>query len=65
MTVLERLVKRAGATVLFVGPEGDLTDQEKVLLKQNGFIFCALTPTILRACEAIALGAGVVRSILR
>jgi 16S rRNA (uracil1498-N3)-methyltransferase len=65
MTVLERLIKTEGTTVLFVGPEGDLTDQEKVLLKQNGFIFCALTPTILRACEAIALGAGVVRSIVR
>lgn len=63
--VMERLVKNVGATVLFVGPEGDLTDQEKVLIKQHGFVFCALTPTILRACEAIALGAGMVRSILR
>jgi 16S rRNA (uracil1498-N3)-methyltransferase len=65
MVVLELLVKTEGSTVLFVGPEGDLTDQEKVLIKQQGFIFCALTPTILRACEAIALGAGMVRSVVR
>lgn len=65
VTVMERLVTTTGQTVLFVGPEGDLTDQEKALLKKHDFIFCALTPTILRACEAIALGAGVVRSILR
>lgn len=65
MTVMERLAKRYGKTVLFVGPEGDLTDNEKELIKNQGFIFCALTPTILRACEAIALGAGVVRSLLR
>lgn len=65
MAVMERLVKSHGETVLFVGPEGDLTDTEKELIKSKGFIFCALTPTILRACEAIALGAGVVRSLVR
>jgi len=64
-TVIDRLVTTAGATVLFVGPEGDLTDQEKDLLTHNSFVFCALTPSILRACEAIALGAGIVRSIMR
>lgn len=65
MVSLERLVKTEGAAVLFVGPEGDLTDDEKMLIRSHGFIFCSLTPTILRACEAIALGAGVVRSIVR
>jgi len=65
LTVIGSLVKKPGMTILFVGPEGDLTDREKEYIKKDGFVFCALTPTILRACEAIALGAGVVRSIVR
>lgn len=40
--------------VCFVGPEGDLTDEEKEMLKAQGFIFCALTDTVLRAKQAIA-----------
>ncbi len=51
--------------ILAIGPEGDLTAQEKELLKQTGFTFSALTPTILRACQAAALAAGILRSYLR
>ena len=47
-----------------VGPEGDLTLEEKAYLKQLGFVFCALTPTVLRAQQAVALGLGVLRSYL-
>jgi len=50
--------------VLFIGPEGDLTDIEKMLLKQNKFIFCSLTPTILRAVQAAAVSVGVFRTFL-
>ena len=49
--------------VLLIGPEGDLTAQEKEMVHQKGFIFCALTPTIVRAVQAAALGAGLVRSL--
>ena len=49
--------------VLIVGPEGDLTHEEKDQLKQNGVMFCSLTPTVLRAHQAVALSAGVFRSI--
>ena len=48
---------------LMVGPEGDLVAPEKKIIKEAGFIFCALTPTILRATQATAVGAGIVRSI--
>ena len=48
-----------------VGPEGDLTPEEKRLLAESGFTFCALTPTILRAPSATALGLGILRSHLR
>jgi 16S rRNA (uracil1498-N3)-methyltransferase len=46
------------------GPEGDLTQSEKELLKRFNFIFCRLTPTILRAEQAIAVGLGILRSFL-
>lgn len=46
--------------LLCVGPEGDLTISEKKLL-QNQFIFCELTPTILKSEQALALMVGVVR----
>lgn len=50
---------------LMVGPEGDLTAAEKELLKKHDVIFCQLTPTILRAAQAVALGLGLFRSALR
>lgn len=50
--------------VLAIGPEGDLMAAEKEQMKQKGFIFCALTPTVLRACQAAALSTGVIRSTI-
>jgi len=50
--------------LLMVGPEGDLTDQEKDLLRSSGFIFTRLTPTILRAYQASFLLTGAIRSLL-
>jgi 16S rRNA (uracil1498-N3)-methyltransferase len=44
------------------GPEGDLTREEKEYLQTVGFEFCALTPTVLRAQQAVAVGLGVLRS---
>jgi RNA methyltransferase, RsmE family len=49
---------------LMVGPEGDLTESEKILLKQSGFIFCKLTPTILRSLQAVNVGLGIFRALL-
>lgn len=50
---------------LLVGPEGDLTSLEKKLLQKREIMFCALTPTILRAAQAIAVGLGSFASIFR
>jgi len=55
---------KATDIVLLVGPEADLNGEEKRMIRQNGFVFCALTPTIMRAFQAAALGAGFVRSLL-
>jgi len=49
---------------LMIGPEGDLTQEEKTNIKNNGFIFCRLTPTVLRACQAVPIGLGLFRSLL-
>lgn len=56
--------KNPQTLLLCVGPEGDFTIEEKQLIKNNNFIFCALTPTILRATQAATLGAGFARSLL-
>lgn len=50
--------------ILMVGPEGDLTDQEKELLRASGFTFCGLTPTVLRSVQAIQLSLGFFRALL-
>jgi RsmE family RNA methyltransferase len=49
--------------VLIVGPEADLTVEEKKMLRAYGAHHCALTPTILRASLAAAIGVGIFRSI--
>lgn len=49
--------------VILVGPEGDLTAQEKDAVQSAGFTFYRLTPTILKAVDAVALAAGIVRSL--
>jgi 16S rRNA (uracil1498-N3)-methyltransferase len=48
---------------LFFGPEGGLTEKEEKVLVESGFMTCALTPTILRAREAVIVGLGGVRSL--
>lgn len=50
---------------LAIGPEGDLTCEEKEQLKQCNFEFIALTPSVLRSSQAAALGAGIIRSLFR
>ena len=50
--------------VLMVGPEGDLVKDEKKLINDNNFIFCKLTPTVLRSFQAVTIGLGAFRSIL-
>lgn len=50
--------------VALVGPEGDLTGEEKNLVREQGFVFCKLTPTILRASSAVEVGMGLLRSCL-
>lgn len=50
-----------------VGPEGDLTTQEKAKLREacEGLVtFCALTPTILRAWNAATLGVSALRACM-
>lgn len=46
---------------LFIGPEGGLTVQELSQLKEHDFKISSLTPTILRALQAAAVGAALFR----
>lgn len=48
---------------LLIGPEGDLSAKEKLMLKNANVQFCKLTDTILRAHQAITLAAGIIRSL--
>lgn len=63
MTVLGS--KKSSYCILMVGPEGDLTTAEKEMLKAQVFEFCQLTPTVLRSVQAVALGLGMIRSVVR
>jgi len=51
--------------IFMVGPEGDLSETEKQLVRTHGFEFCALTPTVLRAFQAVVVSLGLARSLLR
>jgi 16S rRNA (uracil1498-N3)-methyltransferase len=54
-------LKKDKAICLLVGPEGGLTQQELLFVQKSEFVLCALTPTILTAVQAVALGAGLIR----
>jgi 16S rRNA (uracil1498-N3)-methyltransferase len=56
--------KKIDHLYLMIGPEGDLTPAEKKQLEEADITLCALTPTILRACQAAALSSAIFRSIL-
>jgi 16S rRNA (uracil1498-N3)-methyltransferase len=64
-TISQKIIteKPKNLTLVF-GPEGGLTMAERQHLDACGFTCCALTPTILRAQEAIAVGLGALRSLL-
>lgn len=51
-----------GAFACLVGPEGDLTLEEKQTVIDAGFSAVKLTPTILRSWQAAFLGVGIIRS---
>lgn len=56
-------LKLAAKIFCLWGPEGDLTSAEKKLVLAAGFKFSKLTPTVLRASQAVALGLGLVRTL--
>lgn len=56
--------QKISEVIACTGPEADLTELEKQLLRDQGFNFCALTKTTLRAEQAITVGAGILRSCL-
>ncbi len=57
-------MKDSKAYTLLVGPEGDLSSQEKELLRDHTYRFVQLTPTILRSYQALTIGLGIFRSFL-
>lgn len=63
--VMEMIREKGTNINFFVGPEADLSADEKNLLRENGAVFCALTPSILRVEQAILVGMGMVRSFCR
>jgi len=49
---------------LFIGPEGGFTQEEEKLLRDQAVQCYALTPTILRSQEAVAVSLGAIRSVI-
>lgn len=56
--------EKLSSLTMLMGPEADLSDKEKTLLKEKGAICCKLTPTVLRAKQAFAVGLGMLRSMV-
>ena len=56
--------QKTSQITLLIGPEGDLTIQEKVHVKNANFIAAKLTPTILTAHQAISLATGIIRTLM-
>ena len=64
--VLKQLDKNNDEPIgLWIGPEGDLTSQEKELLKEHNVKFSRLTPTVLRSFQAVLVGVGIIRSLMK
>jgi len=63
-TAKQLIAGKPEAITLVFGPEGGLMATERQHLDMCGFMCCALTPTILRAQEAVAVGLGSIRSLL-
>ncbi len=61
----EHEAKLPKTITLFWGPEGGLLPQEVTALDQYGFSCAVLTPTVLRAVDAVAVGLGSFVSCLR
>lgn len=61
--LVKDLDNKSNITVIS-GPEADLSLREKDLLRASGFNFYKLTPTVLKAEEAVTIGAGILRSFL-
>lgn len=63
-SIMATISDRKHENICFVvGPEGDLTESEKDELRNAQFSFCHLTPTILRAQQAVVVVTGLLRTI--
>ncbi len=49
---------------MIIGPEADLSPAEKEFISEKVTVFCALTPTVLRAKQAFVVGLGILRSMV-
>lgn len=61
--IIPTITPQKTSIVVCVGPEGDLTPQEKQVLHFQGFIFCQLGATILRAQQAATVLIGLIRAL--
>ena len=55
-------INSAKQIYLGIGPEGDLTEEEKEQYRQYNFKPCSLGPTVLRASQAATVMVGICRS---
>ena len=58
-----RLTQLSKKSIIMVGPEGDLTLEEKKLIQQSGAYFFLLTPTVLRSQEAVLVAIAHARML--
>jgi 16S rRNA (uracil1498-N3)-methyltransferase len=56
---------KASSIAVAVGPEAGFTPADIQKLEASGFAAHALTPTVLRACDAVVVSLGIIRSFCR
>lgn len=64
MNILDAVATRESVISCLIGPEGGITQEERILLEKNNFNTVNLTPTVLRAQDAAQIALGALRCII-
>ena len=65
LSIIQRLhIDQPKDIVVLIGPEGDLSNEEKEIIVSKQFTVCQLTQTVLRSTQAATLSTGIIRSLL-
>lgn len=62
--ILQVASKNMKSANIFIGPEGDFSDEEKSIMRRHGFVFFNLGQNILRSETACIISSGIISQIM-